>query len=62
MRWLLICFALCLPALPVLAVAAAAGHLLGRGLFARMGPVAYERVVLATMATSALATLVLLAT
>ena len=49
-------------ALPVLAVAAAAGHLLGRGVFARMGPVAYERVVLATMASSALATLVLLAT
>lgn len=47
-------------ALPVLFAAAALGHLLGRRIFGRMGPVAYERVVLATMAISALATLVLL--
>lgn len=49
-------------ALPLLLVAVVVGHLLGRGVFARMGPTAYERVVLATMAASALATLALLAT
>lgn len=38
------------------------GHLLGRGVFARMGPGTYERVVLATLACSALATLALLVT
>ena len=49
-------------ALAVLFGATAAGHVLGRRVFGRMGPVAYERVVLATMGASALATLVLLAT
>ncbi len=49
-------------ALPSLLVAVVAGHLLGRRMFARMGPGAYERVVLATMAVSALATLALLVT
>ncbi|MCW3010543.1 MAG: hypothetical protein JWO90_947 [Solirubrobacterales bacterium] len=49
-------------ALPLLFAAAAAGHVLGRRVFGRMGPVAYERVVLATMAASAVSTLVLLAT
>lgn len=46
--------------LPLLLAAVAAGHALGRGVFARMGPTAYERVVLATMALSALVTLALL--
>lgn len=49
-------------ALGLLFGATAAGHLLGRRAFGRMGPVAYERVVLATMGASAVATLVLLAT
>lgn len=50
-----------LPAsLPLLFAAVVIGHVLGRGVFARMGPTAYERVVLATMAASALATLGLL--
>lgn len=48
--------------LGLLFVATAAGHVLGRRVFGHLGPVAYERVVLATMATSALATLVLLTT
>lgn len=47
--------------LPLLA-AMAAGHLLGRRVFARLGPVGYERLVLTTMGASALATLLLLAT
>jgi len=47
--------------LPLLLAATAVGHVLGRRAFSRMGPVAYERVVLATMGASALATLVLLA-
>lgn len=46
----------------VAAVAAAAGHVLGRRMFGQVGPLAYERLVLATMGVSALATLVLLAT
>jgi uncharacterized protein len=50
-----------LPAiLPGLLLAVVIGHALGRGVFARMGPAAYERVVLATMAASAVATLGLL--
>ena len=49
-------------ALPLLFAATAAGHVLGRRVFGRMGPVTYERVVLGTMAASALATLALLAT
>lgn len=48
--------------LPLLFAATAAGHVLGRRVFGRMGPLAYERVVLATMGASALATLLLLAT
>lgn len=48
--------------LGLLFAAAAAGHVLGRYAFGQMGPVAYERVALATMGASALATLVLLAT
>ena len=43
--------------LPVLVAAVVGGHLMGRGVFSRMGPTAYERVVLATMAASALASL-----
>jgi len=46
----------------LLFVAAAAGHVLGRCMFHQVGPVAYERLVLATMGASAMATLVLLAT
>ncbi len=49
-------------AIGLLFLAVAVGHVLGRRLFARMGPTAYERVVLATMAASALASLVLVAT
>ncbi len=48
--------------LGLLVLATAAGHLLGRGLFGRMRPAVYERVVLATMGASAVATLLLLAT
>jgi uncharacterized membrane protein YfcA len=48
--------------LALLFAAAAAGHVLGRCMFRQVGPVAYERLVLATMGGSALATLVLLAT
>ncbi len=55
--------ALALPGdLAVLVAATAAGHVLGRRVFGAMGPVGYERLVLATMAASALSTLVLLAT
>lgn len=55
--------ALTLPGeLGLLFAATAAGHVLGRRVFGSMGPVGYERVVLATMAASALATLVLLVT
>jgi len=55
--------ALTLPGdLGLLLAATAAGHVLGRRIFGSMGPVGYERVVLATMAASALATLVLLVT
>ena len=46
----------------LLVVATAVGHVMGRRVFARMGPKAYERVVLGTMAVSAAATLVLLST
>lgn len=46
----------------LLFASAAAGHVLGRCMFRKVGPVAYERLVLATMGVSALATLVLLAT
>lgn len=50
-----------LPAVtPLLVVAVVAGHLVGRGIFAGLGPAAYERLVLATMALSALVTLALL--
>lgn len=48
--------------LPLLFGGVVLGHGLGRGVFARMGPTTYERVVLATMACSALATLALLLT
>jgi len=48
--------------LVLLFAAAAAGHLLGRRMFGQVGPAAYERLVLATMGASALATVVLLAT
>ena len=48
--------------LGLLVAATAVGHVAGRRVFGRMGPVAYERVVLATMGASALATLALLAT
>ena len=48
--------------LGLLFAAPAVGHLLGRGVFARLGPVGYERVALATMGTSALASLALVVT
>lgn len=49
-------------AIAVLLAATAAGHLLGRRVFARLSPGGYERLVLATMGASAVATLALLAT
>ncbi len=48
--------------LGLLFAAAAAGQVLGRCVFGHMGPIAYERVALAAMGASAMATLALLAT
>lgn len=48
--------------LGLLLAATAVGHVLGRGLFGRLGPVGYERVSLATMGVSALASLILVIT